>query len=132
MNVAVFGRKIDGRSISRLLAFLKRVLERDCQVYIYKELCDTLAGAEESTLSEFIHKTEIYSSLEDFPEGIDLMMSLGGDGTFLDAVCFLQGKQIPIAGVNFGRLGFLTSISSDNLSDENIDRLLSERKNGHC
>ena len=116
MNVAVFGRKIDGRSISTLLAFLRRLLERGCRVYIYKELCDTLSGSEGNAFSELIHKIQTYSSLQDFPEGIDLMMSLGGDGTFLDSVCFLQGKQIPIAGVNFGRLGFLTTISSDRKS----------------
>ena len=43
----------------------------------------------------------------------DLMLSLGGDGTFLAAVDFLKGRQIPVAGINFGRLGFLTTAKVD-------------------
>ena len=46
---------------------------------------------------------------DDLPEDTDLMLSLGGDGTFLAAVDFLKGRQIPVAGINFGRLGFLTT-----------------------
>lgn len=46
---------------------------------------------------------------DNLPEDTDLMLSLGGDGTFLAAVDFLKGRQIPVAGINFGRLGFLTT-----------------------
>ena len=39
----------------------------------------------------------------------DVVLALGGDGTFLRAINMLRGREIPIAGINFGRLGFLTS-----------------------
>lgn len=44
---------------------------------------------------------------------IDLVISLGGDGTYLKAVRLLEGKPIPVLGVNLGFLGFLTEIKSD-------------------
>lgn len=46
---------------------------------------------------------------------IDLVVVLGGDGTYLEAVRFLQGKKIPILGINMGSLGFLTETRLENL-----------------
>jgi NAD+ kinase len=43
------------------------------------------------------------------------MISLGGDGTLLDTVSLVRNKDIPVLGINFGRLGFLASIGRDEL-----------------
>jgi NAD+ kinase len=43
------------------------------------------------------------------------MISLGGDGTLLDTVTFVQDTGIPVLGINYGRLGFLASIGKDEL-----------------
>ncbi len=47
---------------------------------------------------------------------LDVLLTMGGDGTFLRGARFLRGRQIPIAGLNLGRLGFLTSGSRDHLA----------------
>lgn len=54
-------------------------------------------------------------SPKDFATRIDILMALGGDGTMLSSVRSLQGTDIPVIGVNLGKLGFLTSIREEEL-----------------
>jgi NAD+ kinase len=58
-----------------------------------------------------------FFSHEDLTEEIDFLISLGGDGTLLDTVTLVRNKNIPVVGINFGRLGFLASIGRDEMSD---------------
>jgi NAD+ kinase len=60
--------------------------------------------------------TETYSGHEDLNDEIDFVISLGGDGTLLDTVTLVRDKNIPVVGINFGRLGFLASIGRDEMS----------------
>ena len=58
------------------------------------------------------------------PEDVDddtVMISVGGDGTFLEAVHALHGLPIPIVGLNLGRMGFLANISPENARDAIAD-----------
>jgi len=49
------------------------------------------------------------------PDGVDAMLSLGGDGTLLRAARFVDGRAVPIIGINLGRLGFLTCCPAEEL-----------------
>lgn len=65
-----------------------------------------------------------YRVLED-KEGMakmDFMISIGGDGTLLDAVCQVGSLEIPILGLNTGRMGFLATVATDSI-DEAIAHL---------
>jgi NAD+ kinase len=55
--------------------------------------------------------------------GVDYMFSVGGDGTLLESVSFVEKIKTPILGINTGRLGFLTSASSQEI-DGVIDQVL--------
>lgn len=61
--------------------------------------------------------TETFTGHDDLSEDIDFVISLGGDGTLLDTVTIVRDKNIPVVGINFGRLGFLASIGRDEMTD---------------
>jgi NAD+ kinase len=56
------------------------------------------------------------------PEGLDMVLMLGGDGTMLRGARFLAGRQVPVLGINLGRVGFLTCCSVDELGGA-LDRV---------
>lgn len=61
-------------------------------------------------LAEALSSCELYhiSCREDIRKGTDMLLSLGGDGTFLSSASILAGLDIPVLGINLGRLGFLS------------------------
>ena len=65
----------------------------------------------ESGLDEFLEGAEQLES----PDEIDFLLTLGGDGTLLRGARFLAGRQVPILGINLGRVGFLTCCGTDEM-----------------
>ena len=56
-----------------------------------------------------------FSSYTELDASFDMMISIGGDGTILRAATLVRDSQIPILGVNAGRLGFLASVPRENI-----------------
>ncbi len=64
---------------------------------------------------------------EELPEQVDLMIVLGGDGTLLSIAHLAAQRDIPVLGVNLGRLGFLTEVPTDEIYIT-LDAFLGGRK----
>jgi NAD+ kinase len=82
----------------------KPVLERELKKQLVKKI-----GLDSSILE--------FTSHTDFISGIDMAVSLGGDGTFIQSVNYIRNSQVPIIGINTGRLGFLANVSKDAMVD---------------
>ncbi|HMN05477.1 MAG TPA: NAD kinase [Flavobacteriales bacterium] len=58
--------------------------------------------------------------------GLDMVVSMGGDGSFLDSVDFLGHTPVPLLGINLGRLGFISSTRLEDV-DDTIDAIMQRR-----
>ena len=118
MKVAIFGKKINKNISEYFLKVLSVVDNLGWTAVLEADLNATLiakCGIRESY--------ETFNSSSDIRSGIDLFISLGGDGTFLKSVQFIRDSGVPILGINTGRLGFLSNISKEDIEASlvNID-----------
>ena len=60
------------------------------------------------------------------PVNFDFLLTIGGDGTLLSAVHVIGSRRVPVIGVNFGHLGFLTTAGK-----EHLDSLVTDLVSGH-
>ena len=66
-----------------------------------------------STLIRNIEKE--FGEFDELDENVDFLISIGGDGSMLKAVTVVKDSNIPILGINTGRLGFLTSLGKESI-----------------
>ena len=112
MKVAIYSRGFDMDQRQSLNALLLELHKHDVAICIFHDLLQKFDLCAPVGKEAYIPFTSAY----DLPENIDCLISLGGDGTVLDSVTLVGDSNIPILGINYGRLGFLASISKDELS----------------
>jgi NAD+ kinase len=118
MKVAIYSRGLDFEQENPLLLLLEELTRYDITILIYHNLL------QQFTLPAHLHEKMVpFTTSNDLDEHIDCLISLGGDGTLLDTVTLVKDKNIPIVGINFGRLGFLASISKEELTSA-VDALV--------
>lgn len=118
LRFALFGNIYQAKksvAVQKLLCLLE---EHEADIYIDASFYDYLT----STLQLDVHATGLITTA-DFDA--DIVVSMGGDGTFLEAASRVGNKRIPILGINMGRLGFLADISADEI-DAAIEGIYNE------
>lgn len=111
MKVAIYSRVIDQEDHSEIQDLFNELYAQQIEPVIYQPFFEQIIQS--VRLSE--HHLNTFSHSADLDESIDFIISLGGDGTLLDTVTLVRDKNIPILGINFGRLGFLASIGKEEL-----------------
>lgn len=108
MKIAVFGNIYRTVILAHIEVLLKHYKDQDITFLLDNELFDFVSS--NSTCS--LDRTEVIEN-DDFHA--DLALSIGGDGTFLNTAARIGRKNIPILGINTGRLGFLADVASEDI-----------------
>lgn len=119
MRIAIYSRDLAENYIQFVNQLLQKLTQQNIQVVLYHSFFEHLKNHIELNPSTTYFKTskELHN--------IDYMFSIGGDGTLLETVSFIKEQNIPILGINAGRLGFLTSVSNQEI-DFAIESILSK------
>jgi len=106
MKIAIFGNTYRDTIVSHIEMIINCLKNKDVTFLFDKELYNHL----DESIDLKRTKIDIING-NDFMA--DLALSLGGDGTFLNTASLVGNKQIPILGINIGRLGFLADVSDN-------------------
>ncbi len=118
MKIAIYSYKLENKYLPFIEILFQKLLGKEVDVFVYQTFFNDLK--EHISLDDKLNVFETHDELDD----VDYLFSIGGDGTLLKTVTFVRDKNIPVLGINTGRLGFLTSIATEEV-DRAIDAVLS-------
>ncbi len=119
MKIGIFGSSYQSEKQSVIRRVFTRLHELSFEVYIEAGFAFFLKTAFdfEPQVAGLIYKGEA---------DLDLVISMGGDGTFLRTAAWVSRQNIPIVGINTGRLGFLADIGNEDI-EETLEELADQR-----
>ena len=120
MKIAIYGSRRQQDHLARIEAFMKALAAAGDEVVMHPKLYKYLVPLMPLALGAVTRVTDRNNF------DADIVISIGGDGTFLRAASMVGSKATPIIGVNTGRLGFLADIHPDE-----IDHAIAEIADGH-
>lgn len=120
MHFALYGRKFGPDAEGRIRTLMEHLTRKGARV----TCCSALASSMRGCGLDAVFSAAEFSGPEDLPPDVDIFLCLGGDGTFLNALTIVGDSGIPVAGINFGRLGFLTTAGSGDSGCGMVDRMI--------
>lgn len=108
MKIAIYGNIYQKSKSEQVMMLFDALGRYDNELHIEKNYYDFLNSLGVDNLS-----ATPFDTIED---NIDVVVSVGGDGTFLRTAGQVAGRDIPILGINAGRLGFLADVSKDEIT----------------
>ncbi|MBR2261033.1 MAG: NAD kinase [Paludibacteraceae bacterium] len=109
MKVLIFGNKCNEEVIQYARILFDILQERGAEIFLEIDFCQFLI--EKGINMSFEHSIINENNIAD----ADLAFSIGGDGTFIRTAAKIGRREIPILGINAGRLGFLADVSGDEI-----------------
>jgi NAD+ kinase len=110
MKIALFGQYYQN-STAEIVQKVVTFLESNAITITFE--ASFLASLKEKNI--ILKEYETYSNYNNLDDDFKALISIGGDGTILKAATFVRDKNIPIIGINAGRLGFLATIQFENI-----------------
>ena len=112
MKIALYGKNFSTDFTNNIRKMFDIFHKYQAELYIYEEFSKFLSKQEAINLGDYsVFRENTFQA-----ENVDYLFSLGGDGTFLETLAFIKDSNIPVIGINTGRLGFLANISREEIS----------------
>tara|TARA_R110002049_G_scaffold25788_2_gene90131 strand:+ start:4943 stop:5821 length:879 start_codon:yes stop_codon:yes gene_type:complete len=120
MKIAVYGRQIEPHNQTQIAKLFTAIANINAEAIIYQPFTNEL--------KKVIPNLTNYNTFgeDSLDVDTDFLISIGGDGTILDAVTIIKDSNIPILGINTGRLGFLSNTPTEEV--EYAINCLNEKK----
>lgn len=112
MRIALFGKMLSADNQVFMTTLMSDLTRSDVGLSIYKPFLPQIM----TCLPEGCCY-DVFETYDDLKSKADVVISIGGDGTILDAVPLLRDSGVPILGINMGRLGFLSSVSKNEIDN---------------
>lgn len=109
--IAIYGKTLNEKNVSAAQELFNLLKQRGMKCVVEEKYARLLH--EQLNLS--LH-TDTFVDFNEVKNCVEEVLSLGGDGTILDAVVMIKESEKPILGINFGRLGFLASLGKDQIT----------------
>ncbi|HAN78354.1 MAG TPA: NAD kinase [Bacteroidales bacterium] len=112
MVAAIYGKEFKADFLPAFELFLEKLHQYNVQLLIHKSFLVYLGSYPQLKLKN----AGFFTGYADLPRGTNYFFSIGGDGTFLESASLVRDKDIPIVGINSGRLGFLADIAQEEIA----------------
>ncbi len=111
MKIAIYGKEFQDNFNPYFKSLINLLLKHKVEIIIYKPFFDALPDYLKNCIKDVL----FFDKSDDIAKDTDCLLSIGGDGTFLESATIVNNLGIPIAGINSGRLGFLATISRNEI-----------------
>lgn len=108
MKTILFAKKTSDSGADKIQQVVDLMYKYSTKVYISEETYYSLGNE-----IVFPKSVSIVGEANEIAGKVDFLVSIGGDGTFLDALSIVKSSGLPIVGINTGRLGFLSNVNME-------------------
>lgn len=121
MNIAIFGKSFSEERIPFFQLMVDQLINSNVKLSFYYPYFEQIKD-----LVKLPSDIVTFNNHYDLPDRTAFLFSIGGDGTLLDTLPIVRNSEIPVLGINMGRMGFLSSVSKHEII-EAIDAILCGR-----
>jgi NAD+ kinase len=108
MNIALYGRSGSLEINGYIQQLISKLESLSCKLWIYQPFYESIRQK-----ISFNSKIIFFNNHDEIAQSVDFLFSIGGDGTLLDTITLVRDSQIPVMGINLGRMGFLSSVQKE-------------------
>lgn len=117
MRIAIYGNPFNPVKAKYVQHLIHKLEENNVPITVEHQFHDFLIDH-----VQFKKDIDIFDTPKELQENADILLSIGGDGTLLNTITLIRDSGIPVLGINTGRLGFISSVSTDQI-DNAINQL---------